>query len=89
MSRMFHTDPRRDTIDLSAYAPNVETPGIFHGLPRRIAFRARCGMSNQRPNSTVEHTHTSDSRNETIAFDDEGVCDACCVAERKQGAIDR
>jgi N-acetyl sugar amidotransferase len=88
MSRIFHTDPRRDSIDLSAYAPDVETPDILYGLPRQIAFCARCGISNQRPNSTVEHKHTKASRKQTIAFDAEGVCDACRVAERKQGAID-
>lgn len=56
----------------------------FYGLPEEVRFCARCVISNQRPNSAVEFQHTRDSRKATIAFDDEGVCDACRVAERKK-----
>ena len=45
-------------------------------------------ISNQRPNSAVEYQHTEDSKKATIAFDDDGVCDACRVAEQKQATID-
>jgi N-acetyl sugar amidotransferase len=89
MTSKLHTDPRNDQIDLAAYAPDAENPGILYGLPRQIAFCANCGVSNQRPNSTVEHKHTKESRKETIAFDENGVCDACRVAAQKNtGAID-
>ncbi len=42
----------------------------------------------QRPNSTVEHQHTKNSRKKTIAFNEEGVCDACLFAEKKHTEID-
>ena len=45
-------------------------------------------MSNQRPNSAVEYQHTKDSKKVTLHFDDEGVCDACRLAEKKAQKID-
>ena len=54
-----------------------------YGLPDTVEWCSRCVISNQRPNSTVETQHTSDSLKETIHFTD-GVCDACLVAEHKQ-----
>ena len=56
---------------------------VKYGLPREVHFCKRCVISNQRPSSTVEYAHTSQSRKQTIHFDDEGVCDACRVAETK------
>jgi N-acetyl sugar amidotransferase len=53
------------------------------GLPRDVRFCARCVISNQRPSSTVEYAHRSDSKKETIHFDADGVCDACRFAEWK------
>jgi len=53
------------------------------GLPAEIRFCKRCVISNQRPNSTVEYNHTHESHKETIHLDDEGICDACRVAEQK------
>lgn len=53
------------------------------GLPEEVKFCARCVMSNQRPNSCNEFEHKADTPKATIAFDAEGVCDACRVAERK------
>jgi len=55
-----------------------------YGLPPEVKFCKRCVISNQRPNSTVEYKHTRDSKKATIAFDAEGVCDACRVAEAKK-----
>ena len=54
------------------------------GLPEEVKFCVRCVISNQRPNSTQEYSHVQTSKKETIHFDDEGVCDACRVAEAKQ-----
>ena len=65
-------------------AENLEA---FYGLPKTVRFCARCVMSNQRPNSAVEFTHTRATKKETLAFDAEGVCDACRIAEKKS-AID-
>ena len=59
-----------------------------YGLPADVRFCARCVISNQRPNSTVEFKHTADSKKKTIHFDEEGVCDACRFAEKKQKEID-
>lgn len=55
-----------------------------YGLPECVAFCARCVISNQRPSSAVEFAHTADSHKSTIAFDEDGVCSACRVAERKR-----
>ncbi len=82
---------------------NVEKPAQFnkekfnlpgnqleakYGLPTEVKFCTRCVISNQRPNSAVEYKHTKESKKETIHFDEEGVCDACRVAEAKHKTID-
>src|SRR6185295_16906407 len=54
------------------------------GFPEDVRFCARCVMSNQRPNSTVEYRHTAEEKKATIAFDADGVCAACRVAEAKK-----
>ena len=59
-------------------------PEAKYGLPLEVRFCVRCTISNQRPNSCNEFEHQPDSVKATIRFDDEGVCDACRVAERKQ-----
>jgi len=58
------------------------------GLPTDVKFCKKCVISNQRPNSAVEFKHKKSSKKETINFDDEGVCDACRVAEAKKTTID-
>ena len=83
-----HRDPRKDKIDESAYSADNHDPEAFYGLPQEIRFCRRCVISNQRPNSAVEYRHTAQSRKRTIAFDEDGVCDACRVAERKRRDID-
>lgn len=89
MTNRIHKDPRRDKLDYSAYAPDKRDLENFYGLPKHIEFCINCGVSNQRPNSTVEHKHTKHSTKKTIAFDEAGVCDACKVAEQKNaGMID-
>lgn len=59
-----------------------------YGLPAKVKFCKHCVISNQRPNSTVEYEHTKTSKKQTINFDEQGVCDACRVAEQKQACID-
>jgi N-acetyl sugar amidotransferase len=89
MKNKIHTDPRKDSFDFSAYAPNTRDPINFYGLPRHISFCAKCGISNQRPNSSIEHKHTKQSSKTTILFNDSGICDACIASERKtNGLID-
>lgn len=75
--------PARRTIERSLYEAPADRLEAWYGLPRDVRFCARCVISNQRPNSTVEFKHTRASTKTTIAFDAEGVCDACRVAERK------
>ncbi|MCG8449791.1 MAG: N-acetyl sugar amidotransferase [Pirellulales bacterium] len=60
----------------------------YYGLPQNVEFCRRCVMSNQRPASTAEFRHTIDSKKTTLAFDEEGICDACRVAEQKEKGID-
>lgn len=57
---------------------------VFYGLPESVVFCRTCVVSNQRPNSCVEFSHTAESKKETIRFDADGICDACRVAERKK-----
>jgi len=54
-----------------------------YGLPAEVKFCKKCVISNQRPNSAIEFTHTKDSLKKTIFFDENGVCDACNFAKTK------
>ena len=76
--------PARAEPALAEFAPDAESPRARYGLPPAVAFCRSCVISNQRPNSTVEYTHTTESQKQTIAFGADGVCDACRVAERKR-----
>ncbi|EPY01725.1 N-acetyl sugar amidotransferase [Magnetospirillum fulvum] len=78
----------RPPIDLAPFAAGNNHPKAFYGLPSEIGFCKRCVISNQRPNSAVEFKHTHDSKKATIHFDEDGVCDACRVAEEKYTSID-
>ncbi len=60
----------------------------MYGLPQHVGFCARCVISNQRPNSAVEFTHTQQSKKKTIHFGEDGVCDACRLSEQKKRTID-
>lgn len=55
-----------------------------YGLPSVVRYCRRCVISNQRPNSCVEFQHTAKSVKQTIHFDEDGICDACRVAEEKK-----
>jgi N-acetyl sugar amidotransferase len=54
------------------------------GLPEEVKFCKKCVMSNQRPSSVPEFTHTIDQKKPTLQFDEEGVCDACRYNELKE-----
>ena len=60
----------------------------MYGLPLDVKFCTRCVISNQRPRSTVEFKSTKDEKKETVAFGEDGVCDACRYAELKKTKID-
>ena len=68
-------------------APESEFDAMY-GLPSDVKFCKKCVISNQRPNSAVEFQHTKATKKKTINFDDEGVCDACRVAEKKKVNVD-
>lgn len=74
-------------VDLSRFNLPAEELEIKYGLPRDVRFCKKCVISNQRPNSALEYSHTKESKKQTIGFDSNGVCDACHVAEQKTHTI--
>jgi N-acetyl sugar amidotransferase len=80
--------PRRRDFDLEPFKKPPHHGDVRYGLPFDVQFCRRCVISNQRPNSAVEYAHTASSRKATIHFDDEGICDACRLAEAKAATID-
>lgn len=68
---------------MSIQKENAELEVKF-GLPSEVKFCKRCVMSNQRPVSEVEFKHTINTKKRTMAFDDEGICDACRANEKKE-----
>lgn len=71
-------------VDLAAYAPDAQAPEAYYGLPDDIRFCTKCLYSNQKPNSAMEFRHDADSKKDTVAFDEDGVCQACRAVEKKQ-----
>lgn len=57
---------------------------VKYGLPENVIFCKKCVMSNQRPASAIEFKHTIQSKKTTLHIDEQGVCDACRVAEQKE-----
>lgn len=56
-----------------------------YGLPGKVIFCKRCLMSNQRPASIPEFKHLPDRRGaKYMNIDEEGICDACRHAEKKE-----
>jgi N-acetyl sugar amidotransferase len=76
------------SIDLAPFAIENEEPTARYGLPTTVQYCKKCVISNQRPNSAVEYTHTKATQKKTIHFDENGVCDACNFAEKKHNTID-
>lgn len=71
-------------LDLSEFKKEQGPFTAKYGLPQEVKFCKKCAVSNQRPNSAVEYKHTQESQKETIHFDEDGICDACRYAEKKQ-----
>lgn len=55
-----------------------------YGLPETVLYCSKCVISNQRPSSEIETTHTIATSKRTIHIDEDGICDACRVADKKQ-----
>lgn len=60
----------------------------YYGLPTNVVYCRRCLMSNQKPHSVNETTHTADSKKDTMGIGADGICDACRYAEMKDDGID-
>ena len=54
------------------------------GLPEKVVFCKKCVMSNQRPSSYPEFKHTRDRITPTLHIGEDGVCDACRYAVKKE-----
>lgn len=86
---MSNIHPYPGAIDLTRFTDSIsEHTEAKYGLPTEVKFCKRCVISNQRPNSAVEFKHTAKSVKQTINFDEDGICDACRVAEVKHKTID-
>ena len=55
-----------------------------YGLPLEVKFCKKCTMNNQRPSSTIEFKQTDKEKKKTLAFGEDGICDACRYAEMKK-----
>ena len=55
-----------------------------YGLPLEVKYCKNCTISNQRPSSSIEFKNKSDSFKKSIRFADDGICDACKIAEDKK-----
>lgn len=60
---------------------------VFFGLPEEVKFCKRCVISNQRPSSAVEFKYSPTSAKKTIGFNEDGICDACLYAEKKEKTV--
>ena len=76
-SKIDYTEYKKDSSSITKY-----------GLPKDIKFCKSCVISNQRPNSQVEHEHNKATLKTTINFNDDGIWDACVLAEKKKREID-
>jgi N-acetyl sugar amidotransferase len=81
-------DHKSSLTGLSEFSTTKESPEAFFGLPKNVKFCRKCVISNQRPSSTIEYKKTKETKQKTIAFDDDGVCDACRYHEIKEVQID-
>ncbi len=59
-------------------------PEAYYGLPREVAYCTSCVMSNQRPASTPEFRHTTERKATSLKIWDDGECDACRYAKKKE-----
>lgn len=79
---------RPSPLEKNLFSPSNPPTQALYGLPLDVRYCKSCVISNQRPNSTVEFRNGPGSLKETIAFDSEGICDACRFAEKKKTQID-
>ena len=81
---MSSTFPKTRNIDTSQFTDSNKDLKPKYGLPESVLFCKRCIISNQRPNSAIEFSHTAKSKKDTIGFDTDLICDACKLAVKKK-----
>ena len=79
--------PYPKQVDFANYSKVQNELKTFYGLPNEFKICKKCVITNQRPNSAIEYKHTKDSKKPTIHFDENGICDACNFAEKKNTQI--
>ena len=75
--------PKTRVINHVEFQTTNDSISARYGLPTTVSFCQRCVTSNQKPISAIEFQHTSGSVKQAIHIDDENICDACRVAEKK------
>ncbi len=60
----------------------------WYGLPKEVKFCKICCITNQRPCSVNEYTHTRNSVKSTIHINADGICSACINKEKQHQNID-
>ena len=71
-------------ISIEEYHEDFRPQETLFNMPLSVNFCKKCVISNQKPNSQVEYEHTSSTKKEFIKFNDDGICQACEVAELKK-----
>jgi N-acetyl sugar amidotransferase len=81
---------RNIDIDYAQFAPEIQQDKLYakYGLPKNVQFCNECVMSNQKPNSCYEFTHTINSIKKSMRIQPDGVCDACHACHNKEEHID-
>lgn len=59
------------------------TTDNMYGLPGEIKYCSRCNIINQKPTSTNEYDHDTNTKQIPIKFDENEVCYACKSVEKK------
>ncbi len=76
--------PKTRSINFNEFDNSNTTLSVKYGLPKSVLFCKRCIISNQRPNSAIEFSHTAKSKKDTIGFNADLICDACKLAAKKK-----
>jgi N-acetyl sugar amidotransferase len=71
-------------VDKASFQTDAEVSKTRFGLPQDVKFCKRCVISNQRPSSSIEFKTRAGEKKATINLDEDGICDACRVAEQKK-----
>ena len=70
-------------VNKDKFLPINDKREAFYGLPKEVKFCKSCGLSNQKPQSEVEFKNDGKKNKNVIAFNEEGICDACLVKKMK------